>query len=267
MKLSNFFKRTVSITAAALILASALCISTSAAPNGKDLGSVAQVKAAAVKVDGKKDAAYDNALKLKTAHNPDAAVYADIWVLWQKGYITFYAEVTDPKLEDKGTAKQTSAPWENDSIEIFVDDNNDGVNYGMQYRVDFTGYGTWKDRNANKNYYTTDKCTGVFEWAAVKTDKGYTAEMSVPCSAKEGDKVGIMFQVNGISGTSLLEKTSGTSGWDTKDYPFVTLGAMVAEKAPAKAPTTAPATADPITLAALAVLASGAAFVAVGKKR
>ena len=91
--------------------------------------------------------------------------------------------------------------------------------------------------------------------------------MSVPCSAKEGDKVGIMFQVNGISGTSLLEKTSGTSGWDTKDYPFVTLGAMVAEKAPAKAPTTAPATADPITLAALAVLASGAAFVAVGKKR
>ena len=266
MRLSNFFKRTVSITAAALILASALCVGTSAAPNGKDLGSVAQVKAAAVKVDGKKDAAYDNALKLKSEHNPDANVYADIWVLWQKGYITFYAEVTDNKLEDKGAATQSSSPWSNDSIEIFVDDNNDGVNYGMQYRVDFTGYGSWKDRNANKNYYTKALCDGVFEYAAVKTDKGYTAEMSVPTTAKEGDKVGIMFQINGISGTSLLVKTSGNSGWDTKDYPFVTLGAMVAEK-PAAAPTTAPATADPISLAALAALASGAAFVALGKKR
>ena len=63
------------------------------------------------------------------------------------------------------------------------------------------------------DYYTKAECDGIFEYAAVKTDKGYNAEMSVPTTAKEGDKVGIMFTVNGITATSFLVPIkSGGSG-------------------------------------------------------
>ncbi len=268
MKFTDLTKRVLSLTAAALMTA-ALATSVSAAPGKQNLGTVAKVEASAVKVDGKKEAIYDKGLKTKTAVNSkNEAITADAWVLWTDDYVYFYAEVKDATLTDISAAEKKTSPWNADSIEAFIDDDNDGKNYGMQYRVDFTGYGTWKDRNANKNYYTVDVLGTDFQYAAVKSSTGYTAEMRLPLKgAKVGQQIGFNIQVNGISSTSYLV----SDGWNTPEYPYFVLGDLVKEEKPAAAATTtaaAPKTADMTSVLALAsVLMSGAAVVGLKRKK
>lgn len=263
MKLSKKLARTLSV-AAALMLSASLFTSVSAAPGKTALGSVAKVDASAVKVDAKKDDIYAKGLNVKTGVNADG-VSANAWLVWSDGYLYVYAEVADSTPNDCDAATKVTSPWSADSFEIFVDDNNDGVNYGMQYRVDLSGYGTWKDRNANKNYYTPDVLGNDFRYAAEKTTTGYKAEMRVPFAAKVGGEVGINFQVNGITGTSYLVK----DGWNTPEYPFITLGDLIKQE-PAKTETpaaTSPKTADAAGIVVLASVISGAALVISRSKK
>lgn len=284
--MKNIFKRAAALAIAALTV-SALCTGVNAAPKGKDLGSIPKVLDSAVKIDGEKDAAYANALKLKVSYNAketNPKVFADVSVLWTDGWIMTYAEITDATLTDIDAKAKTTSPWTADSIEIFVDDDNDGKNYGMQYRVDFTGYGSWKDRNANKNYYTVADIGNTFTYAAKKTATGYTAEMKVPTTAKQGASVGIMYQLNAISATYLLSEVSDNSGWTTAEYPFVKLGAPVVAattaaattakaaatttKAAAATTTKAAQTADMSLIAPIATVCLAAAgWLTVSKKR
>lgn len=261
MVLSKKFSRTLS-AAVALMLSASLCTAVYAAPGKKNLGSVAKVEASAVKVDGKKDEIYSKGLNVKTEVNADG-VSANAWLVWSDGFMYVYAEVADSTPNDVDTAAKAASPWTADSFEIFIDDDNDGKNYGMQYRVDLSGYGTWKDRNANKNYYTPEVLGNDFRYAAVKSSTGYTAEMRVPFSAKDGGEVGINFQVNGVSGTSYLVK----DGWNTAEYPFVKLGELVKVEVAKPAETTSsPKTADAAGIAVLALTACGAAAYISRKK-
>jgi hypothetical protein len=247
---------------AALVVTASLSTAVSAAPGKTNLGKVAKVESTAVKVDGKKDEIYSKGLNIKTKVNADG-VSANAWLVWSDGYMYVYAEVADSTPNDIDTATKATSPWTADSFEIFIDDDNDGKNYAMQYRVDLTGYGTWKDRNANKNYYTPDVLGNDFRYAAIKTATGYNAEMRVPLSAKLGAEVGINFQVNGVTGTSYLVK----DGWNTPEYSFVVLDELVKIEAPKPSDTSSPKTADGAGLAVLALAAAGAAaYIMISKK-
>ena len=248
------------LVAAGLVAALAVC-PVSAAAGKKNYGSVAKVAESALNIDGKKDALYDKGLNVKTEIN-DGGISADAWLLWSDGYLYVYAEVADAKRDTISADAKKSSPWTADSFEIFVDDDNDGKNYAMQYRVDSEGYGTWKDRNAGKNYYTPDVLGNDFKFAAVDGDKSYSVEMRVPMSAAKGAEVGINFQVNGVQATSYLVK----DGWNTAEYGYITLGDLVKADAKTDKPVSAAQTADPAALLALASIAS-AGVIAFRKKR
>lgn len=266
MKSMSILNRTLSLSTAALIAAS-LCTSLSAAPGTKNLGDAPKVDASAITVDGSKDELYDQALNIKTEIN-NGGISADTWVLWSDGWLYVYAEVVDPEENDISESEKAASPWTADSIEILIDDDNDGENYGMQYRVDFTGYGTWKDRNANVNYYTPDVIGDDFLYAAQSTDDGYTAEMRIPLDADEGGEVGYNIQVNGVSATSYLVEDA----WNTPEYYYFVLGeplpsAPAEVEAAADEPAAAPQTFDPATLAALSAVLCAAGIAAAKKKR
>lgn len=268
MKSMSILNRALSLSTALLVAAS-LGSSLSAAPGTKNLGDVPKVDASAITVDGSKDELYDKALNIKTEIN-NGGISADTWVLWSDGWLYVYAEVVDPEENDISESEKATSPWTADSIEILIDDDNDGVNYGMQYRVDFTGYGTWKDRNANVNYYTPDVIGDDFLYAAQSTDGGYTAELRIPLDADEGGEVGYNIQVNGVSATSYLVEDA----WNTPEYYYFVLGEPL-PSAPAEAEVeaatdetaAAPQTFDPATLAALSAALCAAGIAAAKKKR
>ena len=247
------------LIAAGLIAAMAVS-PVSAAPGKENYGSVGKVAADAVKVDGKKDSIYGKGLNVKNKVNGNG-ISANAWLLWSDGYLYVYADVTDATRDKIAADAKKTSPWTTDSFEIFVDDDNDGKNYGMQYRVDSEGYGTWKDRNANKNYYTPDVIGDDFKYAAIDGAAGYSIEMRVPMSAKEGAEVGINFQINGIQASSYLVQ----DGWNTPEYGFVTLSSLVKTET-ASNPSSAAQTADPAALLALASIAS-TGVIAFRKKR
>lgn len=247
------------LVAAGLVAAMAVC-PVSAAAGKKNYGSVAKVADSALKIDGKKDELYSKGLNVKTEVNGDG-ISADAWLLWSDGYLYVYAEVADATRDTISADAKKTSPWTADSFEIFVDDDNDGKNYAMQYRVDSEGYGTWKDRNANKNYYTPDVLGNDFKFAAVDGEKSYSVEMRVPMNAAKGAEVGINFQVNGIQASSYLVK----DGWNTPEYGYITLGDLVKTETKTT-PAAAAQTADPTALLALASLAS-AGVIVFKKKR
>ena len=252
--------KTYALIVAALTAVTAVC-PVSAAAGMKHYGSVAKVADSALNIDGKKDALYDKGLNIRTEVN-NGDISANAWLLWSDGYLYVYADVTDAERDTITTEEKETSPWTADSFEIFVDEDNDGKDYAMQYRVDAEGYGTWKDRNANESYYTPDVLGNDFRFAAVDGDKGYSIEMRVPMNASKGAEVGINFQVNGVQATSYLVE----EGWNTPEYGYITLGDLV--KTEEKTETQEPAvqTADPAVFLALASMAS-AGVIIFKKKR
>ena len=254
-----------------VLLVGTLAIPAFAAPGKQNLGKLAKVANSAVTVDGTKDAAYSDGLTftVKGSGNLSTAIS----IVWGDGYLYMFADVKDDKLTDITADAKKTSPWTADSVECFIDDDNDGKNYGMQYRVDFVGYGTWKDRNANKNYYTKDVLGTAFQYAAKKNDKGYTAEMRMPLEkGKVGAEIGLNFQINAISETYYQTK----DGWNTPEYGYVVLGdakattaaatTKAAATAAAATKTTAAKTAD-MSVVIAAVATAALAGVVVCKKK
>lgn len=222
----NTMKAKIVTFIVAALTATAMFSPVSAAQNGKSYGSVGKVLKTTITVDGKKDEAYSKGLNLKTEINNEG-ISADAWLLWSDGYLYVYADVTDATRDTISADEKASAPWNADSFEIFVDSDNDGQDYAMQYRVDSEGYGTWKDRNSGENFYTPDVIGDDFLFAAIDSNRGtYSIEMRVPMEAAEGANVGINFQINGVQGKSFLVE----DGWNTPEYGYITLGGSVMEE-------------------------------------
>jgi len=108
-------------------------------------------------------------------------------ILWDEGYVYALFEVKDSVLN-----KQSSNAYEQDSVELFLDQNNDRTPaYGPddgQYRVNFDGetsFGSIPDLQG-------------FVSAANKTADGYLVEMAIPLlkTAKPGTIMGIDAQIN-----------------------------------------------------------------------
>lgn len=198
---------------------------------------------------------------------PDEPATAKVRAMWDEKNLYVFAEVFDSKLNKD--AKQQ--PWEVDSIEFFIDENNSKGTYydgdDAQYRVDIDNIRSGGS-GAQLDLFTQS--------AVVKTDKGYIVEAAIPLrrDAKEGQVIGFDSQVNDDTGAG---KREGIVGWSqTNEDAFanpsvfgtMTLAAAgsAAPAAPADDTSSNPSTGDASVLA-YAVMAGLSAVTMVAKKR
>lgn len=141
------------------------------------------------KIDGVKDDIWDKCPEIPV-NNPIMAwegAKGAVRVLWDESFIYCFFEVEDAVLN-----KDSQNPYEHDSIEIFLDQNNGKTPYyeadDGQYRVNFEGYETFD--------HLPDK--PGFKSVAKRTDKGYLVELAIPllAPASEGMVMGFDAQVN-----------------------------------------------------------------------
>src|SRR5690606_7165649 len=154
---------------------------------------------------------------------------ADIRLLWDEQRLYVLAEVADPHL-DAGN----SNPWEQDSIEIFVDPNNtksgaykreDG-----QYRISFENHQTING--------ALDVIGDALTSEAKVVDGGYVIEATVELIGMEpqpGSYIGLELQVNdGTDGRRTAVHTwHGPTGQSFQDTSRWGVARFVAAEAPA----------------------------------
>uniref|UniRef100_A0A7C5V2R5 Beta-xylanase n=1 Tax=Caldicellulosiruptor owensensis TaxID=55205 RepID=A0A7C5V2R5_9FIRM len=146
------------------------------------------------KIDGNEDPIWEFATQIKTetpiqvSGTVYAAAYANVKLLWDETAIYVWADVYDPLLN-----KDNANPWEQDSIEIFVDENNHKTPYyeddDVQYRVNYENTQTFGTNGSAQNFVTSTKITPF----------GYTVEAKVymrTTTLSEGTVIGFDVQVN-----------------------------------------------------------------------
>lgn len=130
-------------------------------------------------------------------------------VLWDESYIYVLMEVKDNLLNDS-----SFNPYEQDSVEIFLDQNNDKTGYygddDGQYRVNYRGissFGSIPDQSG-------------FKAKARITADGYIVEMAIPLviTAKEGMLMGFDAQVNDSNGNGMRQSISKFSDLTDNSY-------------------------------------------------
>jgi endo-1,4-beta-xylanase len=141
-------------------------------------------------VDGVEDAAWRRAdsITTRTWVEGTSGATARVKTLWDSGRLYIFARVTDPLLSDA-----SSNPWEEDSIEIFVDQNNAKT---ASYQAD--------DGQYRVNYLNVQSFGGAasaekFRTATRIVPGGYIVEASIALDAiqpRNGTLIGFDFQVN-----------------------------------------------------------------------
>ncbi|MFW5719062.1 MAG: endo-1,4-beta-xylanase [Halanaerobium sp.] len=162
-------------------------------------------------IDAEMDESWQEANTIKTekrisGENPAAA---EVKTMWDEDYLYLYAEVTDSALSLTGEQAH-----EEDSVEIFVDENNDKAS---EYQSDDTQY-----RINYLNQQSFNPQREGLKSATRVTETGYVVEAAVPLveiTAEAGQIIGFDFQVNDDSngdgsrdGVSIWNDESG-EGW------------------------------------------------------
>ncbi len=163
----------------------------------------AQVSKGTVKVDGTEDAAWKSAAEMPLQISLGAKASATAKALWDEENLYVLVQVQDSVLN----ADNANA-WEQDSVEIFVDENNaksDGYEADdKQYRVSYK----------NVQSFNGEKCKAENIQSAAKTTKdGYVVEAALKWTdlkPAEGGQVGLEFQVNDADASG---KRIGTLSW------------------------------------------------------
>ena len=142
------------------------------------------------KIDAKIDASWAKAKEIKV-NNFSAGTTgatATVKTMWDENYIYILANVKDSVLNDS-----SGNVWEQDSLEVFIDENNaKTVTYqadDVQYRVNYK----------NLKTITSGLDVKSFDSATVKTKEGYIVEMRIPkliAKFKAGQLIGFDAQVN-----------------------------------------------------------------------
>lgn len=143
------------------------------------------------KIDGVKDHVWRNAAEVSTdvwVEGSDGAT-AVVKTLWDKDYLYIYAVVADPLL-----TTASSNPWEQDSIEIFVDQNNGKTpSYEAddgQYRINYENAQSFGGAGASAEKITS---------ATRIVDGGYVVEAAIALDAiraRKGTLLGFDIQIN-----------------------------------------------------------------------
>ena len=128
--------------------------------------------------------------------------YGTAKALWDKDYIYFMIEVND-----KNLSKANASAYEQDTVEIFFDENNGKTSYyeedDIQIRVNYD----------NEVTVTDGKSPDIYKTAAKITDGGYIVEIAIPHTIKEFEAnqvVGYDVQINDDNGEG---KRTGIANW------------------------------------------------------
>lgn len=155
-------------------------------------------------IDGKMDKLWKNQsafpLTVKTG-SPQAT--ANVRAMWDKDYLYIYAEVKDTVL-----LKANTNAWEQDSFEIFLDQNNaKTTSYeadDCQYRINFDNEATFNGTNCKAENLKS---------AVKRTKNGYVVEAAIKWTdikPAKGTLIGVDFQINDDAGTG---SRAGTINW------------------------------------------------------
>jgi endo-1,4-beta-xylanase len=156
-------------------------------------------------VDGKTDGVWSKAAvyRTDTVSIGEKAATAKFQVLWDSSYLYVLATVTD-----KALSAANANPWEQDSVEVFLDQlNSKTPSYQKedgQYRISYKNVITVAGNADPKTMKT----------AATVTSDGYIVEIAIPFTVvmpKAGDKIGFDFQVNDDDGSG---KRTGIRTWN-----------------------------------------------------
>ncbi len=165
--------------------------------------TIAGVGKGIIKVDGEKEAVWDQAKEVQFQIRTGAAkASASARLLWDEQYLYVLADVTDAVLDNS-----SEAVHEQDSLEVFIDENNHKSDSyeedDKQYRVNFV----------NKQSFNGKQCTAEnILSAAVQTDKGYRIEAAykwTDITPAIGGTIGIDLQINDAEGGTRI----GTVSW------------------------------------------------------
>lgn len=169
-------------------------------------------------IDGKADAAWANAKEITTGTwvTGTSGATAKVKTMWDEKNLYVLATVTDPVLSDK-----SANAWEQDSVEIFVDQNNHKTSSyetdDGQYRVNFK----------NVQSFGGSTPQAGFKSAAAVIPGGYLVEQAIPwteLTPAAGCLVGFDAQVNNDDGSGSRTSVatwcdpSGTSYMDTSGF-------------------------------------------------
>ncbi|MEH7119420.1 endo-1,4-beta-xylanase [Neobacillus vireti] len=173
-------------------------------------------------IDGTVDDIWKNAPELPVNH------YLQAWqgangvskVLWDKENLYILTQVSDSQLD-----KSSPNPWEQDSVEVFVDENNAKTssyeNGDGQYRVNFN----------NETSFNPGSIASGFESATHVSGNSYFVEMKIPfktVTPQHNTKIGFDVQINdGKDGTrqssATWNDTTGNGYQDTSVFGVLTL--------------------------------------------
>ncbi|MBT2658918.1 endo-1,4-beta-xylanase [Bacillus sp. ISL-18] len=187
-------------------------------------------------IDGTVDDIWKNAPELPVNH------YLQAWqgangvskVLWDKENLYILTQVSDSSLD-----KSSPNPWEQDSVEVFVDENNAKTssyeNGDGQYRVNFN----------NETSFNPGSIANGFKSATHLSGNSYVVEMKIPfktVTPQHNSKIGFDVQINdGKDGTrqssATWNDTTGNGYQDTSVFGVLTLVDTVAPVTADNAPT------------------------------
>ncbi|QSF48012.1 Ig-like domain-containing protein [Paenibacillus tianjinensis] len=170
-------------------------------------------------MDGSIDKAWNNAQMIKPKYvsgNTDTT--AEFKALWDDNALYILAEI-----KDKDLSVQSGTPYMQDSLEIFLDENNDkSQEYGvddLHFRVNYENVQSVDVGNAQR-FYTSTK----------KMKDGYIVEARIALQKKpeNGKVIGIELQVNDAKGTERVGAinafdSTGTAWNDTGKFGSVLL--------------------------------------------
>ncbi|MDE7187666.1 MAG: endo-1,4-beta-xylanase, partial [Lachnospiraceae bacterium] len=156
-----------------------------------------------ITIDGAADPVWEQADEIRLSiRTGQTKASASARLLWDEQYLYVLADVTDAALDDS-----SSQPHEQDSLEVFIDENNhksDGYEEDdKQYRVSYNNLKSFNGSKCNEENIVS---------AAAVTDQGYRIEAAYKWTDIEpaaGNTIGIELQVNDAEGGTRI----GTVSW------------------------------------------------------
>ena len=156
------------------------------------------IKKGSAAIDGEIDSAWNGiaAHKLTVSSNKSVSTTGTVKSMWDEDYLYVLAEVKDALLN-----KDSANAYEQDSLEIFVDENNGKTGSyeddDCQYRINYENELSFNGKNCNGSNIKS---------ATKKTADGYIVEARIKFNTVKGaenNRIGIDFQINDadVSGT------------------------------------------------------------------
>lgn len=170
-------------------------------------------------IDGKVDKVWSKAQVVTPKYiSSNVNTSAELKALWDDNALYILAEV-----KDKDLSVQSGTPYMQDSLEIFLDENNNKTQeYGvddLHFRVNYTNSQSADNGNAERFYTSTRKVKG-----------GYVIEARVALKTKPANKkvLGIELQINDAKGTNRtgtinVFDSTGSAWNDTSKFGEVVL--------------------------------------------